>query len=48
MQLYITTVIKGVNEYIKFSDEEQDNENFEAEFVDKVISKGKNTTSSIF
>lgn len=48
MQLFIATVIKGVYEYIKFTDEEQDDVNFEADFVDKVINKGKTTTSNIF
>lgn len=48
MLLFLTTVINGVNAYIKFTDEEQDDENFEAEFVDKVITKGKKTTFSIF
>lgn len=43
MSLFIAIAIKGVHQYIKFTIEEQDDDKFELEFVDKLIGKGKKT-----
>lgn len=39
--LFISTLIKGVFRYVKYSEEEQDAEDFEEIFVQDFIGKGK-------
>lgn len=41
--LFITTLIKGVFRYVKYSEVEQDDENFEENFVQNFITRGKFT-----
>lgn len=43
--IFITTLLKGVFRYVKYTDEEQDVEHFEENFVQDFISKGKFTVT---
>lgn len=39
--IFITAIIKGCGQYIKFDLNEQDEADFKEEFVDKFIEKGE-------
>lgn len=45
--IYITISIKGVSRFVKFTEEEQDAENFEENFMLSFIDKGMNCIQDI-
>lgn len=38
--IFIATIIKGVSRYVKFTEQEQDAEDFEEKFTENLIDKG--------